>query len=310
MYVGDRPSFDGCLASICLSSRPQDFPVRYLDRFHLFTVLTIFSPAKTRVAIDTRTLPSQINTIVTDNTLSGDGWLLGGGGYFDPCLDRSAERIVIIMYIIFGALLAVVVADGVRRACCCRRSWHQQPGTRPGWCLIHAHCLSDAQYLLHDARCTPHAARCCSLLCAAACCSLPHLLHAARAFSPHAHTPRTPSSSPLHNLTTAPLPCCCTTVVKYGKYGSLIAKAMAYASALGSLLYFASMITDLVTDVLVLVELLPRLPGWLLLAAVFVADAISTVYSHRWALRACGMIVAQSAAAVAAVCAATAVSCS
>jgi hypothetical protein len=163
--------------------------VRYLDRFHLFTVLTTFSPAKTRVEIDSRTLPSQINTIVTDNTLSGDGWLLGGGGYFDPCLDRNANRIVIIMFIIFGALLALVVADGLRRACC-RRSWHQQPGMQPHWHMLPAaYCL-----LLHTGRCL--------LLCAATCCAQLHTavprcpLPAARTCNRYACTTRMPSSSP------------------------------------------------------------------------------------------------------------------
>ena len=42
---------------------------------------------------------------------AGDGWLMGSGGWYDPCLDRQGIINTIILFGVFFFLVCVIVGD-------------------------------------------------------------------------------------------------------------------------------------------------------------------------------------------------------
>lgn len=126
LYVGSPPHFDACMERICISNKPLSHRIAYLSAFHWDKLEDGFNWGTfTTYYVDTRggynatsfagtpeQLDAGIDLLVTSEFygyFDVDGWILGDGGYFDPCLDRQAAVKTGAVFGAFGASLLLIV---------------------------------------------------------------------------------------------------------------------------------------------------------------------------------------------------------
>jgi hypothetical protein len=131
MYVGGRPAFDGCMKAICLSSNPQAYQVAYTSSFDTYPAMKEKYErfVQTYDGIETDFLKKIDRTLAT--THQADTWQLGTGGYYDPCLERSASANAYILYALFAVSIIAITADFAIRGMW--MDWHGE-FLACGWC--------------------------------------------------------------------------------------------------------------------------------------------------------------------------------
>lgn len=130
LYVDGQPDFDDCMKNICVDQRPDAYGISWLQSFNLNDALakqklqsktTIMNQLESAL-LDVRTLDETVITASVRMALAdlgaviqgaGDGWLMGSGSWFDPCLDRLGIRNTIIAFGVFFTLVGVIIIDGI-----------------------------------------------------------------------------------------------------------------------------------------------------------------------------------------------------
>jgi hypothetical protein len=129
LFVGSQPVFDGCMEQVCLAVKPDQYNVSWLQSFNLDKALTHrslslrdsmmkykdmtsvseqISYALADYASNLQSSLQQLDELIAD---SGDGWLLGSGDWYDPCVDRQGIINTIIIFMVFFLVCAVILFD-------------------------------------------------------------------------------------------------------------------------------------------------------------------------------------------------------
>jgi hypothetical protein len=132
LYVGDQPNFDTCLENICLAERPDQYNISWVQSFNLDSALSTQGRSSRAILagldlanlfespqylLGNLTYAYEENFRRTLNDLdqvvaeASDGWLLGSGSWYDPCVDRKGTINTIIVFVVFFFLICVVVFD-------------------------------------------------------------------------------------------------------------------------------------------------------------------------------------------------------
>lgn len=133
LYVDDPPVFNDCIKQICLDPNPVNYNISWLPHFNMDQALQ--AQNQSSKTSDLRQL--EISAILRMGEMSqenvaksierfllnmrpydviegaGDGWIMGRGDWFDPCVDRKGIVNTTIAFSVFGVLLLLVAADGV-----------------------------------------------------------------------------------------------------------------------------------------------------------------------------------------------------
>lgn len=129
LFIGSQPVFDGCMEHICLADRPDQYNVSWLQTFNLDKALTQRNLSLRESMMkykDMTSVSEQISYALVDYASnlqsslqqldemianSGDGWLLGSGDWYDPCVDRQGIINTIIVFMVFFLVCAIVPFD-------------------------------------------------------------------------------------------------------------------------------------------------------------------------------------------------------
>lgn len=140
LMVGQAPVFDTCMEQICLSRNPNSYSVRYLNTFNFNDMLAKLGlgsgfrdqwGAAATAGATAQNVSAQLPDLIQrfiNTSLVEEGWTLGDGSYYDPCMDRQRVKWTYVAYGLFAAGILLVALDGIRKAFCCRAAPRQKGG--------------------------------------------------------------------------------------------------------------------------------------------------------------------------------------
>lgn len=134
LYVGSQPKFGKCMEEICLSDTPDQYNVSWVQSFNLDSSLAtqgrsfrdvlasldlaelvrfgrddyIYGNLTLKHAEYFQSTLQNLDGVVRN---ASDGWLLGSGSWYDPCVDRQGTINTIVVFAVFFLLVCVVVYD-------------------------------------------------------------------------------------------------------------------------------------------------------------------------------------------------------
>jgi hypothetical protein len=133
LFVDTQPEFNDCIKQICVDPVPEIYQISWLPHFNMDQTLhaqklsaktSDVRQLETSAILDMKDM-SPLNVankikaflmgIDPDKAIkgAGEGWIMGSGDWFDPCVDRKGIVNTAIAYSAFGVLLLMVAADGV-----------------------------------------------------------------------------------------------------------------------------------------------------------------------------------------------------
>ncbi len=113
---------------ICLAPEPAKYMISWLQSFNLDEALAkqnrrSFGALATQFESGMQDIKAVDENLVIKNIkeslgdlrkvieVAGDGWLVGSGSWYDPCLDRRGIINTIIVFCIFFVLVLLIVCD-------------------------------------------------------------------------------------------------------------------------------------------------------------------------------------------------------